>query len=58
MKTTDNQEEIFDIVNEEDQVIGKTTRGETYKNKNLIHRSIYMAVFNSKGDFISKTIIC
>lgn len=50
MKTTDNQNEIFDVVNENDQVIGKTTRGETYKNKNLIHRSIYVAVFNNKGE--------
>ena len=50
MKTTDNQQEIFDVVDEDDNVIGKTTRGETYKNKNLIHRSIYVAVFNSKGE--------
>ncbi len=50
MKTTDNQEEIFDVVDENDQVVGKTTRGETYKNKNLIHRSIYIAVFNRKGE--------
>ena len=50
MVTTDNQEEIFDVVSKEDKVIGKTTRGETYKNKNLIHRSIYVAIFNKRGE--------
>ncbi|MBI2612027.1 NUDIX domain-containing protein [Candidatus Gottesmanbacteria bacterium] len=49
-KSTDNQEEIFDVVDEDDKVIGKTTRGETYKNKNLIHRSIYVAIFNKKDE--------
>jgi len=49
-QTTDNQGEIFDVVDEDDTVIGKITRGQTYKNKNLIHRSIYVAVFNSKGE--------
>ncbi len=50
MKTTDNQDELFDIVDKDDQVIGQSTRGKLHRNKNLIHRSIGVCVFNSKGE--------
>ena len=49
-KTTDNQKEIFDIVDEKDNVIGRATRGEVHKNKNLIHRSIGVFIFNKQGE--------
>lgn len=49
-QTTDNQNEIFDVVDEKDNVIGQTTRREANINKNLFHRSIGVAVFNSKGE--------
>lgn len=45
--TTDNQNEVFDLVDASDQVIGKATRREVHQNKNLIHRSVAIAVFNS-----------
>ncbi len=47
---TDNQNEIFDVVNEKDNVIRQAKRGEVHKNKDLVHRSIGVAVFNSKGE--------
>lgn len=47
---TDNLEEIFDIVNENDQVIGQAKRSEVHKNRNLIHRSIGVVVFNGNGE--------
>ncbi len=47
---TDNQNEIFDLVDEKDNVIGKVKRGEVHGNKDLVHRSIGVAVFNSKGE--------
>ncbi len=50
MKYTDNQNELFDTVDENDKVIGQATRGEVHKNKNLIHRSIGVVVFNSNGE--------
>jgi isopentenyl-diphosphate delta-isomerase type 1 len=40
-------EEIFDIVDEEDNVIGKTTREEVHKKK-LIHRSVMFFIFDKK----------
>ena len=45
--TSDNQSEIFDVVDLNDNVIGQATRGEVHSNSNLIHRSIAVAVFNS-----------
>lgn len=49
MKTTDNQNELFDVVDVNDKVVGQTTRLRANSNKDLIHRSIYVAVFNRKG---------
>lgn len=48
--TTDNLSELFDVVDENDHVIGKATRGEVHGNPGLIHRSVAIAVFNSKGE--------
>jgi isopentenyldiphosphate isomerase len=50
IQTTDNQNKIFDVVNEKDEVIGQAKRGEAHGNSKLIHRSIGVAVFNSKGE--------
>ncbi len=47
---TDNQNEIFDVVDEEDKVIGRATRGEVHQNKRLIHRSVGVVIFNSRGE--------
>ncbi|MBU1976078.1 MAG: NUDIX domain-containing protein [Nanoarchaeota archaeon] len=41
--------EIFDIVDENDQIIGQDTRANVHKNK-LRHRSVHIFVFNSKGE--------
>ena len=49
-KYTDNLEEILDVVNEHDQVIGSATRRECNQNPSLIHRAAYVLIFNSKGD--------
>ena len=48
MVTTDDLNEVFDVVDENDLVLGKTTRREVHLNKNLIHRSVGIAVFNSR----------
>jgi isopentenyl-diphosphate delta-isomerase type 1 len=39
--------EIFDIVDEDDKVIGKATRNEVH-NKKLIHRSVMFFIFDKK----------
>lgn len=47
-------EEIFDIVNERDEVIGRATRRETHR-QGLRHRAVHVLVFNSRAElFLQK----
>jgi isopentenyl-diphosphate delta-isomerase type 1 len=41
------QEEMFDVVDDDDNVVGKATRSECHDN-GLIHRSVMFFVFDSK----------
>jgi 16S rRNA (adenine1518-N6/adenine1519-N6)-dimethyltransferase len=41
--------EIFDIVDADDRVIGQASRAEVHHRK-LLHRSVHIYVFNSKGE--------
>lgn len=43
--------EIFDIVDENDEVTGTATRGEVHANK-LVHRAVHVFVFNKRGDLL------
>lgn len=47
-------EEIFDVVNERDEVIDHRPRSEVHRLK-LRHRAVHVLVFNAKGDlFLQK----
>ena len=48
--TTDNQQELFDVVNANDEVIGQATRGEVHR-RGLMHRAVHIFVFNFAGQF-------
>ncbi|HUS52109.1 MAG TPA: NUDIX domain-containing protein [Candidatus Bathyarchaeia archaeon] len=48
-KITDDEKEIFDLVDQDDQVIGQATRGECHRDKSLVHRCIGILVFNDQG---------
>jgi isopentenyl-diphosphate delta-isomerase len=41
--------EIYDVVDEDDKIIGKASREEVHKNNRLIHRSVVFFVFDKKG---------
>jgi len=45
----DNNDELFIVVDKNDKILGTATRNECHSNKNLIHRGIYVIVFDSKG---------
>jgi len=44
-------EECFDVVNENDEIIGKAKRSECHE-KNLIHRAAIIFIFNDKGKLL------
>src|ERR1039457_539455 len=47
-------EEIFDVVNERDEVVGQNTRREVHA-RGLWHRAVHVLVFNAHGEvFLQK----
>jgi len=47
-------EEIFDVVNERDEVVGRNTRREVHR-LGLKHRAVHVLVFNARGEvFLQK----
>src|SRR5256712_171863 len=46
-------EEIFDVVNQRDEVIGRQTRNEVHR-LGLMHRAAHVLVFNSRGQVFLK----
>jgi len=47
-------EEIFDVVNEADEVVGQETRSEVHR-RGLLHRAAHVLVFNASGEiFLQK----
>ena len=54
MNQGQNAAEIFDVVNDRDEVIGQKTRGEVHRT-GLKHRAVHVLVFNRKGElFLQK----
>src|SRR5579885_888880 len=47
--TLDNPNELFDLVDRDDLVIGQVRRGDAHRNPALIHRSVQILVFDSAG---------
>jgi isopentenyl-diphosphate delta-isomerase type 1 len=48
------QDEIFDVVNERDEVVGQLSRREVHR-QGLRHRAVHVLIFNSKGEiFLQK----
>ena len=41
-------EEIFDVVNERDEVVGQLSRREVHR-QGLMHRAVHILMFNSAG---------
>jgi isopentenyl-diphosphate Delta-isomerase len=44
-------EEIFDVVDEHDRVIGQAPRSEVHAKK-LLHRAVHIFVFNTRGELL------
>lgn len=46
----DNSKELFPIVNEAGEVLGKTSRGEAHDGRKVLHPVVHLHLFNSKGE--------
>lgn len=46
----DNSNEIFPIVDDNGNVVGRATRGECHSGSHLLHPVVHLHVFNSKGE--------
>lgn len=44
--------ELFDIVDDDDQVIGTAPRGDCHGNPALVHRAVHVLVFNAAGELL------
>ena len=49
MMKKDNSEEIFPVVDEEGNVIGRATRGECHDGSKLLHPVVHLHVFDAEG---------
>ena len=45
-------DELLDLVNEKDEVIGQVWKSEAHKDPGKIHREVAIAVFNEKGEVL------
>lgn len=50
MMQSDNNEEMFPIVDEEGTITGAASRGECHGGSKLLHPVIHLHVFNSRGE--------
>ena len=46
----DNKTELFPLVDEAGNVVGKATRGECHDGSRMLHPVVHLHVFNSKGE--------
>jgi isopentenyldiphosphate isomerase len=47
--STDDPDEVFDLVDLTDRVIGRVRRGDAHRDPRLLHRSVQVLVFDSHG---------
>lgn len=52
LETTDNQNELFIVVDRNDNILGYKTRRECHHDKTLIHRTVGVLIFNDKGQLL------
>ncbi len=52
VETTDNQEEVFIVVDRDDHVLGYKTRYECHHNPSFIHRTVGALIYDAKGKLL------
>ncbi len=49
MKTTDDQSELFVVVDKDDKILGYRTRWDCHHDKSLIHRGVHLYIFDERN---------
>jgi isopentenyl-diphosphate delta-isomerase type 1 len=52
MDTTDNLQEIFDIVDADDNVVGQAARKTCNSHPQLIHRAVFILIYNDRDQIL------
>ena len=47
--SADNPDELFDLIDAGDRVIGRVRRGDAHRDPRLLHRSVQVLVFDARG---------
>ena len=50
MAQSDNNQEMFPIVDEQGNITGTATRGECHSGSKLLHPVVHLHIFNANGD--------
>lgn len=51
-ETTDDQKELFIVVDDNDAIVGYKTRYECHHDPSLLHRTVGAVIFNDKGELL------
>lgn len=50
--SSDNPDEIFDLIDADDRVVGRVRRGDAHRNPSLLHRSVQVLLFRSDAQLL------
>lgn len=50
--TNNTNDELLDLVNDKDEIIGSVWKSEAHTNPKLIHREVAIAIFTKKGEVL------
>ncbi len=53
---SDNNQEMFPIVDEQGNITGAATRGECHSGSKLLHPVVHLHVFNAQGDITYRNV--
>ena len=48
----DNRDELFYLVDDNDEVLGSVTRGQAHSSNSIRHRSIFILLFNDQNELL------
>lgn len=54
---SDNNQEMFPLVDEQGNIIGAATRGECHSGSKLLHPVVHLHVFNSQGELYLQNVL-